>query len=113
MDPGGWSGQAPLNASTTAYAANLVAKASSGRLWAVKGYNSGPAQFLQLHDAAALPANGAVPVAIFIIPATANFEFDFGLYGRAFDNGITFCNSSTGPTKTIGAADCWIDARFS
>lgn len=113
MYPGKGKGQPLANSTTTAYAASLIAKAAVGRLWAFSGYNSGPAQFIQVHDAAALPANGAVPSLIFMVPATSNFEFDLGVYGRQFVNGIVLCNSSTGPTKTIGSADCWFDVRIS
>lgn len=108
------TGSAPTNAVTTAYAASLVVKASAGTLWGVAGYNSGPAQFLQLHDAAALPANGAIPVGPLVaIAAASNFSIDFGEYGMAFATGIVVSNSTTGPIKTIGAADCWIAARYS
>lgn len=108
------TGNAPSNATTTAYAASLVAKASAGTLWGIGGFNSGPAQFLQLHDAATLPANGAVPVGpLIFVAAASNFSIDFGTYGMAFATGIVISNSTTGPTKTIGAADCWISARYS
>lgn len=104
---------APQRASTTAYAASLVAKAEKGVLFNVRGYNSAAtAQFIQIHDAASLPADAAVPVAILTVPATSNFSIDFADLGLRCVNGIVVCNSSTGPTKTIGAADCFITATY-
>lgn len=103
----------PLNAITTAYAASLIMKASGGVLFGISGYNSkGSAQFMQLHDSATLPSENAVPRIIITVPASSNFSIDFGPYGMKFDNGITACNSSTGPTKTIGSADCWFAGRL-
>jgi len=104
---------APLNATTTAYAASLVVKASAGTLYNVTGYNSkASAQFVQIFDAAALPTDGAVPAVVISVAASSPFSISFGTYGRRFENGIVICNSSTGPTKTIGAADLWIDAQY-
>lgn len=103
----------PANATTTAYATSLVVKAKGGVLYGFSGYNSkASAQFIQVHDAAALPADAAVPKIIFQVSASSPFSFDAGRYGRYFPNGIVICNSSTGPTKTIGSADIWVDAQF-
>lgn len=103
----------PQNASTTAYATSLVVKATGGILYGLQGYNSkASAQFIQIHDAASLPADAQVPVITITVAATSNFTLDFGVYGRKFTNGIVICNSSTGPTKTIGSADVWVDAQY-
>lgn len=113
LSPNALPSTSPLNASATAYVASLVIKATPGKLFGMSGYNSkGSAQFIQLHDAAALPAEAAVPQVVFTVAATANFSIDFGVYGRTFLKGIVVCNSSTGPTKTIGSGDIFVDSQY-
>lgn len=102
-----------LNATTDALAASKVVKAAAGTLYGVSGFNSGPTQYIQIHDAAALPANGAVPILPIEVPAGKPFAIDFGAKGRAFATGIVVCNSTTLATKTLGAADSWFDAQYS
>ncbi len=101
------------NTTTTAYAASLVISTTpKTRLCGLSGYNSlASTQFIQIHDAASLPANAAVPKIIFEVAASSKFAIDFGANPRTFDTGIVVCNSSTGATKTIGSADCWFDAQ--
>ena len=99
----------PHGVSVVAFAASLVAKSGPSLCYGLTGYNSGPAQWIQVFDAATLPANGAVPVTILVVPLGENFSLDYGSEGRAFERGVVVCNSSTGPTKTLGSADCWFD----
>jgi len=99
---------------STAYVASQIAKATPGTVFRISGYNSkGSAQFIQLHDAATLPADTAVPKIILAVAATANFDYDFGEKGRYCGAGIVVCNSSTGPAKTIDGTDCWFSIEYS
>jgi hypothetical protein len=104
---------AGTNATTNAYANNLVIKASAGTVYMLSGFNSlASPQFIQIHNATSLPADTSVPAVMFYVPALSNFSFDFGVYGRYFSTGIVVCNSTTGPTKTSGVANCWFDAQY-
>lgn len=108
------TGQSPDNSTSTAYEASHVAKAKPGTCFGLTVTNSKAAsQFIQLHDSATLPADTAVPVLPIEVPAGTTVGIDFGYWGRYFFNGIVVCNSSTGPTKTIGSADCWFDVQVS
>ena len=100
------------SATTTALAASLVVKDTRGTLYGLTGYNNkSSSQFIHIHDAASLPANGAVPAIIFDVPATSPFSLDYNV-GREFQIGIVISNSSTAATKTIGSADCWFDVQY-
>ncbi len=96
--------------SSTAYADSIVIP-NPVTLLGFTAYNSGGAQFIQLHDAAAEPANGAVPIIPLPVAASGIMGAFYGSEGRFFKNGLVICNSSTAPTKTSGAADCWFDIQ--
>lgn len=96
---------------SSAYASSLVVKASAGTLVYCSGYSSlGSAQWIQVHNATSLPANTAVPKFIIPVAATSGFSFWIPLTGAYFGTGITVCNSTTGPTLTVGASDTWFQA---
>jgi len=100
--------------STSAAAASLVIKLGPGRLTHLIGYNAKvSAQFIQLHDATALPADAAVPIAVITVAASSNFQIQLPPDGLDFNTGIVVCNSSTYATKTIGSADCFFTAQSS
>lgn len=102
----------PLNIHSNAYGASLVVKTGPGIFYGFTVYNSAAAaQFIQWFDAATLPADGAIPAGFITVATVASAGVNW-LPGRTFLTGIVICNSSTGPTKTIGAADCFFDAQF-
>lgn len=102
----------PLKANyyqTSAVAASGVVKTSDGYFFAISGYNNkGSTQFIQLFDSSTVPADTAVPKIVFEVDANKNFFFDTFDRGIYFANGISWSNSSTLATKTIGAADVMV-----
>ncbi len=102
-----------LNAFTATAANSLIIKAGPGKLFGLSGYNAkGSAQFILLFDSATVPVEGVIPRYFLTAATVANFNADFGVYGKSFANGIVVCNSSTVATKTIGSADCSFEARY-
>lgn len=96
---------------TTALATNLVIKSSEGILISLVGHNdNAAARYIQVHNAASLPANGAVPTYVIFVPADSNFSLDIPLSGAPFTNGIVVANSTTLATLTLGSADSWFTA---
>lgn len=101
-----------VNKSSSGLAASLVVSANPAVLYGLTVYNGkASSQYVQIHDAASLPANGVTPVFPPIKLDTGETKaLDFP-EGRNFATGIVVCNSSTADTKTIGSADCMFDAQ--
>lgn len=97
---------------SVAYENSEVVKASAGIFRGVTGYNSGPAQWIQIHNTTTVVADTAVPAIIVPVAAQSSFIWSAGEKGTWFTTGIMVCNSTTGPTKTIGAADCFFNALY-
>ncbi len=89
----------------------ICAKRVPGTLHSAIGFNTGPDQYVQLHDSAVSPEDGAVPVITVKLLADSHFSIDFGLQ-RSFDAGIWLCNSTSADTLTAGAEDCLLDLQF-
>lgn len=102
----------PDNIHSNALVASLVVKTGPGILYGFTVYNSkAAAQFVQVFDAAILPADGAIPACVFTVATVANLPVNW-IPGRTFKTGCVICNSSTAATKTIGSADLFIDAQY-
>jgi hypothetical protein len=99
-----------LNGNSGAVASSLVVKTSPGLLFGFT-VSSIAAQFIQIFDASSLPANAAVPTAVFPVAATNQVSVAWNP-PRSFRNGLVICNSSTQHTKTLGSADCIFDVQF-
>jgi hypothetical protein len=102
----------PLNATSPRLEASRVIKTGPGILFGFTVTNTNAsAQFVQIFDAATLPADGAVPILSKSATAADATGFNW-IPGRTFLVGCIICNSSTQATKTIGAADCIFDCQF-
>ena len=110
--PASSSGTATTFASSTALEASNVVSAATANLYGFYGYNSGSAQYIQIHNASSLPADTAVPTIVIRAEAQRNFSFDAGTHPLYFSTGIVICNSSTIATKTIGSADCFFGVQY-
>jgi hypothetical protein len=82
-------------------ATNFVASATPDYLVElhVKNVTAG-AKFLQIHNAASLPSNGAVPEFVWDLAASATKELKFRI-PEYFDTGIVVASSSTAATLTV------------
>lgn len=88
-----------------------IGSTSPVKLYAVTGYNSGPAQFVLIFQGGAAPTNGQT--AVFTIPVqTGNyFSADFSYYGVDLD-AVTVANSTTPTNYTAGVTNCSFQIIF-
>lgn len=70
----------------------------------IQGYFRAPTtdQWLQVHDAAALPSNGAVPLKVYPLQAASAFSWRFDPTGIPLVNGLVLAVSTTEATLTVG-----------
>jgi hypothetical protein len=117
-DPGVFNGATsgasnlPLNSPSRAVENSRVIKTGRGILYGITVTNTkASAQFVQVFDASAVPADGAVPLFSKSVPAGDAVGIQW-LPGRIFLVGLVVCNSSTSATKTLASADCLFDVQF-
>lgn len=94
-------------------AASGVIKASAGKLYGVTLVNeNAAARYIQFFNLAAVPADGTAPLFMVRLGIGETRQLDFSTMGKYFTTGICWCNSTTAATKTIGAADTYLEARY-
>lgn len=102
----------PFNNPSIAYEAARIVKSGPGILFGFTVYNSNAAaQFILVFDTNTVPADGAIPACVFTVAGLSNLPVQW-IPGRTFTVGCVLLNSSTGPTKTAGSADCFFDAQY-
>jgi hypothetical protein len=62
---------------------------------------SGSAGWIQLHNSATVPADGAVPLVSHAVAANSDADIEGDGYPFYFDAGVYICESDTVPTKTL------------
>lgn len=100
------------NVHSNAYENVHAVKFGEGILYGFTAYNSNAAsQFIQVFDNSKAPVTGDVPAVTFTVAATTNLGVEW-IHGRPFLTGCFIANSTTGPTYTAGANDCFFDVQF-
>lgn len=106
------SSNLPANIHSNALANAIVVKTGQALLYGFTVLNTNAsAQFIQVFDASALPADGIVPAVSFTVAGSGQLGINW-IPARTFHTGIVICNSSTAAAKTIGSADCFFDCQF-
>lgn len=104
--------EVPVNSYTGKLATSLVVPGNIVVYGFTVYSTKGSAQYLNVFNAAALPADTAVPLWSWPLGANSGVGFGWQPNGRHFDAGLVLCNSSTDATKTIGSADCFFDVQY-
>lgn len=91
-------------------ATSLVVSTVPCKLYTISGVNNNAAQrYIQVHNKAALPVNGTVPIFSFPVGTGQYFSFDISFQGADLD-AVTLANSTVVDALTLGSADCAFQA---
>lgn len=94
-------------------AASGVIKASAGKLYGATLTNDNAAmQYIMFFNSTTVPVDTTAPLFAVCVPSKATIQLDWGNMGKYFSTGISWSNSSTFATKTIGSADCSVEATY-
>lgn len=107
-----WDQLAPFSFNPGAAVASAIVKANPGALfgWTITNTNAA-ARYIQFFDSVTVPADTAVPLISILVAIGATSLVSLNR-PRVFLKGIVVCNSSTGASKTIGAADSIVDIQY-
>lgn len=101
-----WDDSAALEASS-------VVKASPGNAYVAFGFNNNVAtRYFHVYNSTTVPADGTAPIICFPVPGSSSFSIDLRAYGKYFSTGMAWANSTTAATKTVGAADFWVNFGY-
>ena len=64
-------------------------------------HSGGSAAWVQIHNSATAPADGAVPLVSHSVAANSDADIEGQGYPYYFDEGVYICESTTIPTKTL------------
>lgn len=108
----------PVNANPQVLSSSYLAAGAGSRLLGFTAYNSDSSStYVQIFDSPTLPANGAVPIMVWQVPANGTLAVnwvstDWLPQGRLFQRGMFIVNSSTDTTKTLGSAKLLLDVQY-
>ena len=111
--PFGVPEQLPRSAFSTVLEASHVAVSGACRVLGFTASSTrASGQFIQVFDATARPADGAIPLVSIDIATVTSKGLAWDPYGRWFDRGFVISNSTTQGSLTVGAADCLFDVQY-
>lgn len=103
----------PQNGTSSGLASSFIALAGEGHVYGFTVYNSNAsAQFILLFDQSTPPSAGETADLVLKVSGSDFLPVNW-IPGRYFRQGCVLCNSSTQPTLTAGAADCFFDVQYS
>ena len=107
-------GQCSVYRTTALAASGIIHAGRAGLFFRIVGFqNNAAVRYLQVfYGSATVPADAVVPQWSVRVLATSPFDLDLGEIGDQYTTGLTWAISSTPDTKTVAAADAWVQALY-
>ena len=107
-------GQCSVYRTTALAASGIIHAGRAGLFFRIVGINTNAAvRYIQVFSGSAtVPADATVPQWVAQAPASGPFDLDLGEIGDYYTTGLTWCTSTTLATKTVAAAEAWVQALY-